>query len=63
MLWELSYPVRKIELFLKLALPTKQVRSLKTICKKLHSFIAFANGKTDILLEKNSQWLFQLINV
>ena len=36
MLWKLSYPVSKIEFFLKLALPKYQAKSLKTSCEKLH---------------------------
>ena len=33
-----SYPKRKDELFLKLAVPKKQAKSLKTICEELHFY-------------------------
>ena len=48
MLWIWSYSVTRKELLLKLAVPKKQTKSLKTMCDKL---IAFAGCRDEILLK------------
>ena len=49
MLWIWSYPVSKNELFLKLAVPKKQAKPLKTIWKKLRFHCIC---RAEILLKK-----------
>ena len=48
MQWIWSYSLTRKELFLKLAVPKKQTKSLKAICDKL---IAFAGCRDEILLK------------
>ena len=51
MLWIWSYPVRKKELFLKLAVPKKLAKSLKAIYKELR-FYCICDLQSLIVIKK-----------